>query len=333
MGGIYIMELHFLKDPDNNMSSNIKHNQSNEGYNNFRVIITPHNKYYSYNYTNTFIYYKKDALLSYEDGLAYKNKRIKPGLLAFLFLNKEEREFIKAINLLVEDKKSEALKKMRKLVEGKPAKVDVLFTLALLTNDKQERETCILTIINKLDNLGLYYNKYNINLLVEISLFPEIMINIINDKTGFFIFCSEVLYLSGSHKKAIDLLENSGLMDLPLIRLFLGNLYYELQQYDKAIRLLQGENNEDPVSVLSLMLLGKSLREVKLYKSAVETLRKARRRTAKKPTSLILEGRYQLGITFELLEKNHLACREYEKILASDYDFKDVKKRIITLTE
>ncbi|MFW6027141.1 MAG: hypothetical protein ACOCRX_12470, partial [Candidatus Woesearchaeota archaeon] len=56
--------------------------------------------------------------------------------------------------------------------------------------------------------------------------------------------------------------------------------------------------------------------------------RKIKRRNIECPPVLKKEARYQLGRSFEKVNKYSLAIREYNKILCLNYDYKDIKKRI-----
>jgi len=325
------MDLHLLKEFDNLSINNFEEPDSDGNI--FRVSVIPQHKKHSITLPNTNLYFRKKVMLSFnENGIAYKNKRIKSGLFRKLFISKSEKEFIKAFNSLIKGHKDEALTRLRNLIKKTPECLDALFTLSLLTDNQQEREGAISYIVDNPDKLGHYFTNYNISLEAKIALTPDIILSICNDKAGLFLFSSEFFYSTGSLEKSINILENSNLLDLAVIRLYLGNLYYEKKDHEKAIRFLQAEITDEPAATIRLLILGKALRELKLYKSAIDTFRKARRRTVDKPLSLILEGRYQLGLTFAELKKQYLACKEFEKILAINYDYKDVNERIKSIS-
>jgi len=183
----------------------------------------------------------------------------------------------------------------------------------------------------KYEQFGRLFKKYRIWLSLDIELTPDIRLQLTNDNTGFFLYIAEVLEEEGELSKAISLLENSGLLENELIRLSLGELYYITGYFDQAIRVLQGIDKEETIHTYALLLLGMAFREKGMKKAAIDTLRKTRRQRVNQPLSLILEGMYQLALTLKEDGKGYLARKEYEKILAVDYDYRDVRIKLAEL--
>ncbi|MDI3547581.1 MAG: hypothetical protein PWR10_1233 [Halanaerobiales bacterium] len=303
----------------------------------FRVSAGPSGKRTSVGIPGTGIFYekreswKKKEAISKPEVSARGPKKIRLGLLRYLILSKKEKLFVKAVNNIIIDNKTEALHKLRQVLQEDSLLTDANFTVALLTEDEEERLTAVKRAIENKARFGELFEKYGVWMGVEISVTPDICLRITNDILGFYLFAAEVLQDAGQLEAAIELLEKSGMDERPEVKLSLGELYYINGCYDEAIRLLQGMENEDAVGTNALLLLGMSFREKGMNKAAIDTLRKARRRTKERSPSLILEGRYQLALTLEEDGKKHLARKEYEKVLAVDYDYRDVRERLAEL--
>jgi len=288
-----------------------------------KLVIIPLDQNNTCNYHSTNIYYKSNNV-EYDFNFQLKED----SLLKKIFINKSEKIFMQAINNLYNNNNDCTLKLLRQINK----EVDAKFLISILSSDMNEREKLIFEIINTNDPPGKYFHKFEITLKMDIDFSNNIIFSLYPDEIGINILYAEILYYNGYKDKAIQILEKSNLLSEKIICLYLVNLYYEKKEYKKAIQIIQNSkqnsNCAEPINTISLLFLGKLLRKLKIHHSAIDIFRNCKRYNKNRSTDLILEGRYQLGLTYELIGEEKLAIKEYEKILAVNYDYRDVNQRL-----
>ncbi|MFW6014900.1 MAG: tetratricopeptide repeat protein [bacterium] len=255
----------------------------------------------------------------------------KVNILKYLFTSKLERNFINSIKLINKNKYKEA---KELLIDNKLKNndiPDVEFLLALLSDNPDERLQYLNNIINNLDDYCNLFYKYKVNIYVDIIVLDEIVVRITNDIDGLYFIAAKTMYDNGMIDKAIDLISNTK-NDNYFFKIILGELFIQNNEYKKSVETLQDKNIDYTfMEKYFMLLMGITLRKLKLYHSSIEILRKARRYTQKTISSLILESKYQLGISLEAVGKETLARKEYESILIKNISYKDINKRLKTL--
>lgn len=251
-----------------------------------------------------------------------------------IFLSLNEKCLLKSISFINKGKFDEALNVLNNYNKDGKYIIDINFLQILLNPETPDYKDLLNKIITDINSLGNFFKKFNLGIYLLMSLSDHIFIEIKNSRTAMLLYL--VLYQAkhGNNSNALSLLlkikeEND--RKNPLIELLLGELYIRTEQYDQAIILLQNIDGSNIICIYSLLLLGKAFRKNGLLKSSISVLRKIRRRSNRYPQNLNLEGRYQLAISLERYNKEFLAKKEYEKILTTDYNYKDAKKRLYSL--
>jgi len=153
-------------------------------------------------------------------------------------------------------------------------------------------------------------------------------------KTGDFLKAAEVFEKGGKYVLAAEMLQKANASSLKAAELYekggeyfeAGRLFLQLKLVDRALSALQkiGMESEQYGSVS--LLIGKIFLQKGMTKLAVEKLMKV---IGNEPVNTsTIEHYYYLGRCYELSGEGEKAKAIYEKILAEDYHFSDVKQRL-----
>ncbi len=254
-------------------------------------------------------------------------RKIKAGFIASLLISKEEKEFIKGINFIIDNKKKEALTTLETVVHLNQDFIDAYYSLALLESDSKKQLNYLKKVLKNRESFGSYYNKYKAVIGGFLQITEEIGVYIANDEMGLELLSAEVMEENGEITEAIDLLANSAFLQEPVIRLSLGELYYQAGQYNKCIETLQDVENNDALGTTSLYYAALAFRDKGLSSAAVDTFRKALRRRKDRSPELLMEVRYALAETLEANGERAKARKEFEKVAAQDVNFRDALER------
>ncbi len=238
-----------------------------------------------------------------------------------------ERDFIEGINFLLKEEREDSIHALREALKKDPSMADAAFIIALISKDDNERLKSINLIFENLKEFGKYFDKYNVTIGGRLKVTEELIINVMNDITGLTLLAAEIYQDAGRINEAIKILKKSDLIDDRLVKLSLGELYYENGEYENCIDTLQGIDNVDELGTVALLYLAFSFRELDLYDSAVETLRRALRRKKDRSEELLLTCRFELAETFTAMGEKRKAKVEYEKVAAVDSKFRDALQK------
>ncbi len=271
------------------------------------------------------LYYNNNINLNIDKEYSNLYKRL--NLFKKTFLNKNERCLFKSISFINKKKYEKALNLLNKHNEKGKFLTDIYTMLLIVHPDLDTKKDFLDKIINNLDSLGEFFNKYKIKINFNDKIYGNLFLYINDNDFGFVLYLVLILSKMGQDKQSLNLLltlDNKS----PIQMLLLGELYLKTENYSKAIITLQNLNSNDLICKYSLLLLGRAFRKEGLLKSSIAILRKTRRRSKNFPVEFNLEGRYQLALSLEEYSKSYLAKKEYEKILTINYKYKDTKKRL-----
>jgi tetratricopeptide (TPR) repeat protein len=140
------------------------------------------------------------------------------------------------------------------------------------------------------------------------------------EKGGKFVWAAQAFEKTGDKSaKIAELYEQGG-------EFFKAGSYYkELGLFDKAVNALQKLDETSDYYWPASIMIGELFMNKGMMKLAIERFQKI---IANKPVSQsILLPYYYLGLCYEESGKNDMAKAIYDKILAVDYQFKDVHER------
>lgn len=105
------------------------------------------------------------------------------------------------------------------------------------------------------------------------------------------------------------------------------DIAYKAQEYQTVIDYSQNLPDQLKELIYIITIVGASYYKLEKYEIALEVLLKGPTRK-RKMDSINCRFRYFLGLTYEALEENKKAVQQYNKILAYDEKYEDVKERI-----
>ncbi|MFW6282040.1 MAG: tetratricopeptide repeat protein [bacterium] len=288
-----------------------------------------------YIYNNNYVNYLPDDLytiLELENKDNIKNTSIIKNFISKIFINRNNKILLKSLMLIKKEDYKKAEKHIEQYIEKNINNADAIFLLSLLKDDTNIKKNLIEELSQNIDNYGNFFNKYNIGISLQIKVYDDLYIHINNDKNGIIIYLSLNYLLLHKYTKGIEFIRNNFQEDNLLVKLILAKLQMGLNNHDQAILLFQDivEKSPDnsPIYFYSSILMGKALRKDGMLKASISILRKARRNSKNLAKSLSLESTYQLAISLDKYGRTNLAKKEYQKILAICYEYKDVIKRI-----
>jgi tetratricopeptide (TPR) repeat protein len=109
--------------------------------------------------------------------------------------------------------------------------------------------------------------------------------------------------------------------------LSLAELYNDLEMDDELIAIAQGVENTDNVNLAIMFYLGQAMMRKGYCDAAITVLKGALARRKDRSESLLMDVRYALAQAYEQSGKKAMARKQYEQLLAKDFDYRDVKER------
>ncbi|MCW2278941.1 tetratricopeptide repeat protein [Heliophilum fasciatum] len=178
---------------------------------------------------------------------------------------------------------------------------------------------------------GKCFSKYNVILGTELAITEKIKVRIMNDRLGLELLAAEVYQEHGQPEAAIDLLEKSAFHSERVVRLSLGELYFQGKEYEKCIKELQRIENNDNAGTVALLYQGIAFRELGHLGPAIEVFRMALRRKKERDEEVLTEIWYELAKTLIQVGEKKKAKKELEAIMLRQVDYQDVRALLETL--
>ncbi|MCB9482646.1 MAG: DUF4236 domain-containing protein [Dehalococcoidia bacterium] len=168
-----------------------------------------------------------------------------------------------------------------------------------------------------------------LDMRVELVVVPALKVPVAHDYLGAALLLAEVYQTVGRIEDAIDLLEGLGEAgaDEVLVSCSLAELYGEAERWDDVIRVTDGLQNEDDMSLASLIFRSVALREMGLLDAAQE-VHKTTLRSSKRGDELLRNARYERALTYERQGNRRMYKKDLETIFAAAPDYGDVRARL-----
>ncbi len=168
----------------------------------------------------------------------------------------------------------------------------------------------------------------------ELAITEEVKTVLSLDLRSAYLTLAELYQDEEKIADALSLIEKAwqgGFQDT-VTKLSLAELYNDLDRDDELIALAQGTENQDNITLSILFYLGQAMMRKGYYDASADILKSALTKRKDRDEHLLLETRYMLARVYEEAGKKPLAKRQYEQVLAKDFEFRDVQERVESLT-
>ncbi len=261
------------------------------------------------------------------------------GFLAKAFKQPFEKSFIEGAQCLVKDDQQSALAHFQSAAALNPGCTDANLLSALTLINKQDYSTaaaCLEKVIGSGTSEFPLLNKYlgSEGVHFDLPITDEVTADLRLDLRAAYLTLAEVYQQQGRLQDAVAVVKQAvsrGYSD-PVVRLSLIELYNVLEMDEELIAEAQGTENTDNISLAILFYLGQAMMRKEYYDAALTVLKAALAKRKDRSETLLLDTRYVLAQVYEMSGKKSMARKQYEQILAKDYAFRDVKKRVDELS-
>ncbi len=257
------------------------------------------------------------------------------GLFGKLLKPPYERAFIDGAQRLLRQDFEGAYAGFYQCLQLDPTCIDAHLASAMLLVNKHEyqsAEGCLEQVIGSAQRNFPLIQRYLgfSSVQFELCITEEVRSVLSLDLRGAYLMLAEIYQDADKIDSAVSLLEKAwqaGFQDA-VFRLSLVELYNDLEKDDELISLAQGTENQDDVTLSTLFYLGQAMMRKGYYDAAADVLKSALTKRKGRNENLLLETRYMLARVYEEAGKKSMAKRQYEQVLAKDFDFRDVKERL-----
>jgi tetratricopeptide (TPR) repeat protein len=185
------------------------------------------------------------------------------------------------------------------------------------------------------DTLGQAYNKYEVNMGVELPITDDVNAYILPNQNGVLLALAEAYQREGLPELAIETLlqlHQSDPDDL-VARLSLAELldqqYPDAEQAQRQIiELAEDVHNESFIHAALMFYRARALRKLGLLEGARDTLSKALRRKKDYPSDLLLGLHYERALVYEAMGQSKEARKEFQKVYAEAPSYEDVAAKL-----
>ncbi len=261
------------------------------------------------------------------------------GAIAKAIKRPDEKSFITGCQSLIKGDESRCLSHLYDAIRANPECYDAYLIAGILlckADDANTARTYFEKIVHGGDVSYPYIEKYlgsgTISLVVPIT--GNIKGTLETDTRTAYMLLAEVYQEQGFPEHAIDLLKHAmgrGYTD-NLVKVSILELLNDLERDDEIIELAQGTENTDNVTLAIMFYLGQAMARKGYLEATREVLKKAVSKKKDRDPDLIHEARYLMAMTYEQDGKRAMAIKQYQAILAEDFNFKDVKEKLDALS-
>ena len=256
------------------------------------------------------------------------------GFFEKAFKQPYEKKFIDGARCMLAGDEAGALAGFQAAWALNPGCADAELLAALMSINLQDQATAQASlervIASGADNFPLvlaYMGTDSVSF--ELAITDEVKAVLHFDARAAYLTLAEIYQHQDREKDAIALLQQGmarGMRD-PVMVLSLAELYNDLDMDDEVIAIAQGIENLNDVTLATLFYLGQAMMRKGYYDSAATVLKSALAKRKDRSEALLLETRYVLALNYEQSGKKSLARKQYEQILAKDFDFRDARAR------
>jgi tetratricopeptide (TPR) repeat protein len=260
------------------------------------------------------------------------------GFLAKAFKPPDEKAFINGAQALLRGNEDAAFSCFSQVLALNPTCSDACLMLGLLLINRKDDASAkpYLEYVVKGGAADFPWIRTYIGNQVaqfELSITDRVKTVLALDKRSAYLILAEIYQEEGKLEDATRLLEEAwgqGYQD-NVLKLSLAELYNDLERDDELIKLAQGTESQDDTTLSILFYLGQAMMREGYQDAAIEILKTALKKRANRDAELLLEVRYVLAQVYESSGKKAIAKKQYEQILAKDYDFRDVQEKLKAL--
>lgn len=140
---------------------------------------------------------------------------------------------------------------------------------------------------------------------------------------------SELLQALGQPERALEVIQK--VKDSPFKEIAVIDLYLTLKRYDDVLLETEDVENIDDLSAIQLIFRAIAFRELNEHDLAIETFKLALAKKSR-PESIRNYALYERACTYQAMGKKAQAIKDLNKILASDYDDEEARKKLKSLS-
>ena len=171
-----------------------------------------------------------------------------------------------------------------------------------------------------------YAKGFQVTLIVA----PGVSIPMQYGISAFGLAYIELLQLDGKFIEALEVAESLPANQATAIAVCENEI--QLGKWEQVLETTEEIENVDEATALLLIYRAIALRELGHLEAAIETLKSARS-SKSRHEDVLNKALFERAVCYERLGKNSQARKDFEKILATDSDFPEVRDRLKRLTE
>jgi len=261
------------------------------------------------------------------------------GALSKALKRPDEKAFINACQNLIKGDEAACLSCLKEALAANPECFDARIIAAILlckSGDSGQAGAHLEKIVSSEGVAFPYIEKYlgSGAMEIDVPITGNVRGVLGPDTRGAYLLLAEVYQERGFQEQAVNLLRQAmdrGYTD-DLVKLSTVELLNDLERDDEIIQLAQGTENQDNVSMAIIFYLGQAMARKGYLEAAREILKKAVSKKKDRDPEMINEARYVLAANYEREGKKAMAIKQYQTILAQDYDFRDVRAKLDALS-
>ncbi len=258
----------------------------------------------------------------------------RPSILGKLVMPAAEQAFAEGLYALWNGQPKLAAKDFAVSLQHEPRSAEVHYLAGLAQRELDDVPAAIDHLENALDLEsplpGPWIAKHAAGLTYELVITENLTAQVPLDEVSAALTLVELYQSQNRLDDAIAVMEElvHTLPDEHYVRLSLAELYSESGEYDHVIQLLAGVQNEDDATLACLFYYTQALIAKGLYDAALSVIAKAVRKSKGRDPELLKELQYAKGLVYEGQGKVAQARREFERLYATDPNFRDVAERV-----
>lgn len=248
-----------------------------------------------------------------------------------LFASRTEKELAEGLKAYQADERTEALDHFLNAAREEPG---AAILAAALLAERPGGEDQAIKMLERVVNSDEEFpsplmEKYLPGLEIQIDVTPHVSVSVSVNGLAATLLLVELYQSKGRAAEAIGLLEElEELSGDRIITLSLCELYAGQGIWDGIIERARDVENEDDVSLETLIFYGRAMQGKGLHEAAIEVFTRALRKQKDRMPRLLNEARYWRALAYQALGRRAQANRELQKVFADAPDFRDVAERL-----
>ncbi len=171
--------------------------------------------------------------------------------------------------------------------------------------------------------------KYLADINLEINITPNVTASVPIGSGSAALLLAELYQAQGRINEAIGLLEEiAEVATDPVITLSLCELYTVAGAWEGVLERAKQTESTDNITLSTMIFYGRALQERGLADAAIVVFTNALRRKKDRSPALLHEAMYWRAVLYQANGKASQANKEFQKIYATDPNFRDVAQRL-----